>query len=563
MSSMRAAVVVPGWIRHYRREWLRWDLLAGVTVTAYLVPQVMAYAEVAGLPPATGLWAAAGAMVGYALLGSSHVLSVGPESTTALMTATALASAPAVAADPAAYAAMLALLVAAVCVLGRVAHLGALASLLSRPVLVGYMAGIAAIMVVSQLGKLLGIPVAADGFFAELWYLVSHLADLHVPSVVLGLATLLVMLAGSLLWRRGPVVLVGVLLGTLAAWLLDLGDHGVLLVGHVPATLPGIGLPDVDAEALRDLWVPALGVAFVAFTDNVLTARAFARRGAPEVDAERELLALGAANVGASLLHGFPVSSSGSRTAIADGVGARSQLAALTTVASTLLVVLVASPVLEAIPLPVLGAVVVYAAIRLVEVSELVRFARFRTSELVLAVATTAGVLVFDVLYGILVAIGLSVLDLLRRVARPHDAIEGLVPGVAGMHDVDDYPSAERVPGLLVYRYDSPLFFANADDFRRRVLAAVDHSPDPVQWVLLNTEAVVEVDITATDVLEDVRSRLAERGIVLALARLKQDLRDVLRPTGLLDRIGEDHLFATLPTAVEAFRAWQSGSGTG
>jgi SulP family sulfate permease len=197
-------------------------------------------------------------------------------------------------------------------------------------------------------------------------------------------------------------------------------------------------------------------------------------------------------------------------------------------------------------------------------VSELVRFARFRTSELVLAVATTAGVLVFDVLSGILVAIGLSVLDLLRRVARPHDAIEGLVPGVAGMHDVDDYPSAERVPGLLVYRYDSPLFFANADDFRRRVLAAVDQSPDPVQWVLLNVEAVVEVDITATDVLEDVRTRLAERGIVLALARLKQDLRDVLRPTGLLDRIGEDHLFATLPTAVEAFRAWQSrGAGPG
>ena len=555
---MRAAVLVPGWVRHYQREWLRWDLLAGVTVTAYLVPQVMAYAEIAGLPPATGLWAAVGAMVGYALLGSSHVLSVGPESTTALMTATALAAAPAVAADPAAYAATLALLVAVVCLLGRVAHLGALAGLLSRPVLVGYMAGIAAIMVLSQLGKLLGIQVTADGFFAELWYLVSHLGDVHVPSFLLGLGTLVAMLLGARLWRHGPIVLVAVLLGTLAARLLALEDHGVLLVGHVPATLPGLDVPELDAEALRDLWVPSLGVAFVAFTDNVLTARAFSGRGAPEIDAERELLALGAANVGASLLHGFPVSSSGSRTAIADGVGARSQLAALATVASTLLVVLVASPVLEAIPLPVLGAVVVYAAIRLVEVSELVRFARFRTSELVLAVATTAGVLVFGVLVGILVAIGLSVLDLLRRVARPHDAIEGLVPGVAGMHDVDDYPSAERVPGLLVYRYDSPLFFANADDFRRRVLAAVDQSPDPVQWVLLNVEAVVEVDITATDVLEDVRTRLAERGIVLALARLKQDLRDVLRPTGLLDRIGEDHLFATLPTAVEAFRAWQA-----
>jgi SulP family sulfate permease len=201
--------------------------------------------------------------------------------------------------------------------------------------------------------------------------------------------------------------------------------------------------------------------------------------------------------------------------------------------------------------------VVVYAAIRLVEVSELMRFARFRRSELVLALATTAGVLVFDVLVGILVAIGLSVLDLLRRVARPHDAIEGYVPGLAGMHDVDDYPNAERVPGLVVYRYDSPLFFANAEDFRRRALAAVAECPERVQWFLLNTEAIVDLDVTAADTLETVRRELAEQGVVVALARLKQDLRATLGPTGILERIGEDHVFATLPTAVEAFRQWQ------
>lgn len=552
---MRAGVLVPGWIRGYQRESLRWDLLAGVTVTAYLVPQVMAYAEVAGLPPATGLWAAVGAMVGYAVLGSSRVLSVGPESTTAIMTAAALGSVPAAASDPAAFAGALALVVAGWCLVGRVTRLGALASLLSRPVLVGYMAGIAAIMVVSQVGKLLGIPVDADGFFPELAYVLRHLDDLHVPSFVLGVVTLVVMLAASRLWRRGPVVLLTVLLATLAAWLLDLTDRGVALVGHVPATLPGVDVPDVGLGSLADLWVPALGVTFVAFTDNVLTARAFEERGDPEIDPDRELLALGAANVGSSLLQGFPVSSSGSRTAIADGVGARTQLAGLVTVVSTLLVVLVASPVLEAIPLPVLGAVVIYAAVRLVEISELVRFARFRSSELLLALATTAGVLAFDVLLGILVAIGLSVLDLLRRVARPHDAVEGTVPGLAGMHDVDDYPEARRIPGLVVYRYDSPLFFANADDFRRRVLAAVDANPDPVAWVVLNTEAIVDVDITATDALEEVRRELDERGIVLALARLKQDLRESLAPTGLLERIGEDHLFATLPTAIAAFHA--------
>ena len=511
---MHAAVLVPGWVRQYQRAWLRWDLLAGATVTAYLVPQVMAYAEVAGLPPASGLWAAVGAMVGYAILGSSRVLSVGPESTTALMTAAALASVPAASADPEAFAGALAVTVAVLCVIARIARLGALAVLLSRPVLVGYMAGIAAIMVVSQLGKLLGISVEAEGFFDELSYLLRHLGDLHVPSLLLGLVALVAMLVGSRIWPRAPVVLVAVVLATAAAWLLGLEDHGVHLVGDVPATLPGFQLPDVGPDALRDLWAPALGVTFVAFTDNTLTARAFAKRGEEEID----------------------------------------------TVACTLVVVLVASPLLEQIPLPVLGAVVVYAATRLVEVDELMRFARFRRSELVLALATTAGVLVFDVLVGILVAIGLSVLDLLRRVARPHDAVLGYVPGIAGMHDVDDYPDAERVPGLLVYRYDSPLFFANADDFRRRVLAAVDDSPEPVQWVLLNTEAVVDIDITAADALEDVRRQLADRNIVLALARLKQDLRNTLGPSGLLDRIGEDHIFATLPTAVDGFRAWQARS---
>jgi SulP family sulfate permease len=213
-------------------------------------------------------------------------------------------------------------------------------------------------------------------------------------------------------------------------------------------------------------------------------------------------------------------------------------------------------PVLAAFPLAGLAAVVVYAATRLVDVPELVRFARFRRSELVLAVTTTAGVLVLDVLLGILVAIAVSVLDLLRRVARPHDAVEGTVPGLAGMHDVDDYPSAEQVPGLLVYRYDSPLFFANADNFLSRARAAVDDATTPVRWFLLNVEANVEVDITGADALEMLRADLEQQGIVFALARLKQDLRDQLSRTGLLEQIGEDRIFLTLPTALDAFHEW-------
>ena len=547
---------MPGWVNEYQRTWVRGDVLAGVTVTAYLVPQVMAYAELAGVPAQAGLWAAIGALTLYALLGSSRQLSVGPESTTALMTAAAIASIAGAGIDPSSAAAALALLVAGFCVLGRLFRLGALADLLSRPVLVGYLAGIAAIMVSSQLGKLLGVSEDADGFVDELRQVLGRLDELHWPTAAVGLTTLTAMLIVAAVAPRAPVALLGMLGATAATAMLDLSDHGVRLVGAIPAGVPAPGLPDVGTADLTAMLAPALGIAFVGYTDNILTGRAFASRHTETIDPQRELLALGAANLGAGLLQGFPVSSSGSRTAIVDSMGGRTQLAGLATVGCTLVALLTMRPVLAAFPVAALAAVVVYAATRLVDVPELVRFARFRRSELVLALATTAGVLVLGVLLGIVVAISLSVLDLLRRVARPHDAVEGTVPGLAGMHDVDDYPSAAVTPGLLVYRYDSPLFFANAENFRSRALAAVDDATVQVRWFLLNVEANVEVDITGADALELLRAELEQRGVVFALARLKVDLRDQLARTGLLDRIGEAYIFPTLPTALEGFHEW-------
>ncbi|MFC7493580.1 MULTISPECIES: SulP family inorganic anion transporter [unclassified Nocardioides] len=550
---MRARLPLPTWVRGYQRGWLRGDLLAGVTITAYLIPQVMAYAELAGLPAEAGLWACVGALLVYGLLGSSRTLSVGPESTTALMTAAAIGSVPGATDDPESFAAALALAVAAVCLVGWFARASVLAELFSRPVLVGYMAGIAAIMVVSQLGKLTAIDVEAEGFFQELVYVVRHLDEIHLPTFALGCTTAAAMLLASAYFPRAPVALLGMLGATAAAALLGLESHGVQLVGDIPAGVPTPGLPDVDVGTVAALLAPALGVAFVGYTDNVLTARAFASKRGEVVDPRRELLALGAANVGSGLMHGFPVSSSGSRTAIGHAVGGQTQLTAYTTVVATVVAVLVARPLLEAFPAAALGAVVVYAATKLVDVAEFRRLAAFRRSELVLALATTAAVLTVGVLWGVLVAVALSVLNLLRRVAHPHDAVLGEVPGLAGMHDVDDYPSAELVPGLLVYRYDSPLFFANAEDFRTRALSAVADSAAPVEWFVLNTEAIIEVDITAVDALESLRAELSARGIVFAMARVKQDLLSDLEPSGLPDRIGRDRLFPTLPTAVEAF----------
>jgi len=285
----------------------------------------------------------------------------------------------------------------------------------------------------------------------------------------------------------------------------------------------------------------------------VLTARAFATRHDEHLDANQELIGLAGANAAAGLVGGFPVSSSGTRTALADAAGARTQLASVAAAAVVAAVLLLGGSVLESFPLAALGGLVVYAALRLIDVGEMRRIAAFRRSEALIAVTACAGVLLFDLLAGIGIAVALSVADLFARIARAHDAVQGEVPGLAGLHDVDDYPDARTTPGLVVYRYDAPLCFANADDFRSRVLAAVDGADDPVEWVLLNMEANVEIDLTAIDMLDDLRADLERRGIVVALARVKHDLAIHLTRAGLLERIGEDRVYPTLPTALAAF----------
>ena len=561
-ASQRLLALMPGVasLRGYQRSWLRGDTLAGITVAAYLVPQVMAYAGVAGLPPVAGLWAIMAPLAVYAVLGSSRQLSVGPESTTALMTAVAIG--PLAAADPSRYAALaaaLAIIVGGYCLIGWAARLGFVADLLSRPVLVGYMAGVALIMIAGQLGKLTGVPVEGDRFLGQVVSFLRHIQDLNLATTLLGLSVLVFLFVVGWRYPRVPGPLLAVLLATVVTWVLGLEERGVAVVGPIPAGLPSLQRPDVSLADLQLLLLPALGVMIVGYTDNVLTARAFASRHHERIDANQELLALGASNIGTGLTQGFPVSSSGSRTALGDTVGSKTQLYSLVALASVLVVLFFLGPILAHFPMAALGAIVVYAATRLIEIPEFKRIARFRRSELFLALATMIGVLLFNILYGILLAIGLSVVELLARVARPHDAIQGRVPELAGMHDVDDYPMAEQLPGLVVYRYDSPLFFANAEDFRRRALDAVDDndSPEhPVRWLLLNVEANVEVDITGLDAVEDLRRELSGRGITLAMARVKQDLLDDLEAFGLADSIGRDRLYPTLPTAVEAFEEW-------
>lgn len=560
IDAVGASKLVPGAVTlvNYEREWLRGDVLAGITVAAYLVPQVLAYAGLAGLPPVAGLWAAIPALVAYAMLGTSRLLSAGPESTTALMTAVVVG--PMAAGDPdryAAIAAALGLAVGVLCLLARVVRLGFVADLLSRPTLVGYMAGVAFIMMVSQLGKLTGVDVEGDTFFGQLASFFGGLASMDMATVGFAAAVLVFLFGVRLVAPKLPGPLLAVLLATVAVIVFGLEDHGIRVIGEIPSGIPVPALPDLSL--LPHLVVPALGVLLVGYTDTILTARAFAVRGAgSRIDANQELIALGVANVGAGFFRGLPVSSSGSRTALAEAAGGRTQLHSLVTTVIIVATLLFLGPLLTRFPSAALGAIVVYAAVRLIDVAGFRRLARFRRREFFLALAALLGVLVFDILYGVLFAVALSVAEMLSRVARPHDAVQGLVPGLAGMHDVDDYPQAHTIPGLLVYRYDSPLFFANAENFRRRAVAAVDAQKDPVAWFVLNTEANVEVDITALDAVERLRQELVRRGIVFALARVKQDLMTDLESFGLAAEVGPDRIFPTLPTAVAAYEKWRA-----
>lgn len=550
----RWAKLLPGLhvLRHYDRKWLRGDVLAGITVAAYMIPQVMAYAEVAGLPAVVGLWALFGPLLVYAFVGSSKQLSVGPESTTALMTALAIVS---MSGDPATLAALLALATGAICLVAYLARLGFLAGLLSRPVLVGYLAGVAGLMIVSQLGKVTGLSLAGEHMWDEIASLFAQSAQINWPTLVLAAGVVIVLLIQRKLAPNLPGPLLVMLLAAAIVHVWGLQSEGVQVVGEVPAGLPGIAIPDFAGIDWAHLLPAALGIAVVGYSDNALTARAFAARRREQVDTNQELLALGLANLSTGLTQGFPVSSSGSRTVLGDSLGSRTQLYSLVALAGLVVTILLLGPVLAAFPRAALGGVVIYAAIRLVDLPELRRLARFRTAELVLALATAAAVLVFDVLTGIGIAVALSILDLLRRIAIPEAAVLGYVPGLAGMHDVTDYPNIEQVPGLVVYRYDSPLFFANAENFRHRALAAVDRAPGEVHWFLLNFEANTHLDLTAIDALEELRAELRSREIVVALARVKQETREELERADFIEQL-EGRVYPTLPTAVGAYIDW-------
>ncbi len=541
-----------------RPQWLAKDIVAGVVLTTLLVPQGMAYAELAGLPPITGLYTSILCLLGYALFGPSRILVLGPDSSLGPMIAATILPLIAANGDAAraiALASMLAIMVGAIMVLAAVAKLGFIADLISKPTMIGYMNGLALTILVGQLPKLLGFKVEADGLIHEISGVIHGMANGKVvpAAAAVGIAGIVVIWSLQRLLPKVPAVLVMVVLSVAATTVFGLAGHGVSLVGELPRGFPPLTVPSVHLADLGPLLAGALGIAVVSLADTISTASAFAARTGQEIQGNKEMIGIGAANLAAGLFQGFPVSTSGSRTAVAERSGAKTQLTGVTGAALIILMIVFVPGLLRNLPQPALAAVVITASLSLADLPGTQRLWRQRKAEFLLSVAAFAGVALLGVLPGIAIAVGLSILNVFRRAWWPYSTVLGRVQGVAGYHDVHSYPDASHLPGLSIYRFDAPLIFANAKTFRDEVrrLAAADPPP---AWILIAAEPMTDVDTTASDVLTELDQMLNAKGISLVFAELKDPVRRKIELYGVTHTIDPRHFFPTLEAAVAAFR---------
>ncbi|OVZ70687.1 sodium-independent anion transporter [Pseudomonas aeruginosa] len=549
---------VPGLdsLLHYRRAWFRPDVQAGLSVAAIQIPTAIAYAQIAGFPPQVGLYACILPMLIYALIGSSRQLMVGPDAATAAMVAAAIT--PLAAGDPQRLvdlSMIVAIMVGLFSIVAGLARAGFIASFLSRPILVGYLNGIGLSLLVGQLGKLFGYEAATSGFVAGILALLENLLHIHWPTLILGSLSLLLMVLLPRRFPQLPGALCGVLLASLAAALLGLDRYGVELLGEVPAGLPQLSWPQTSLEELKSLLRDATGITVVSFCSAMLTARSFAARHGYSINANHEFVALGLANIGAGVSQGFAISGADSRTAVNDMVGGKTQLVgvvAALVIAATLLLL---NKPLGWVPMPALGAVLLLAGWGLIDVQALKGFWKLSRFEFSLCLLTPVGVLSVGVLPGIFVAVSIAVLRLLYYTYRPSDAVLGWMHGIDGQVELAKYPQATTLPGLVIYRFDAPLLFFNADYFKQRVLAVVDGSERP-NAVLLNAEAMTNLDISGLATLHEVQQILKAQGVHLSLARVTGQTLDLLQRSSMLGEIKPPLVFSSVRSGVSAYRYW-------
>ena len=542
--------------RQYKVTWLVHDVVAGVVLTTMLVPVGIAYAVASGLPGICGLYATIVPLLAYALFGPSRILVLGPDSSLAAVILGVVF--PLSGGDPAravALAGMMAVVSGIVCILAGVARLGFVTELLSKPIRYGYMNGIALTVLISQLPKFFGFSVEDDGPLRELWAIGSLVVDgkSNWAAFAIGAGTLAVVL---LLKKSTPFpgILVAVAGATAIVALLDLEARAdVSVLGSLPQGLPTFAVPWITYSDIVPVLIGGGAVALISFADTSVLSRTYAARLGIKVDANQEMVGLGAANLAAGLFHGFPISSSSSRTPVAEAAGAQTQLSGVIGALAVALILLLAPTLLRHLPYAALAAVVIASAIGLFEVADLIRIFRIQPWEFWLSIACFVGVAVLGAIPGIGLAIAIAVLEFLWDGWRPHSAVLGRAEGVKGYHDITRYPNARQIPGLILFRWDAPLFFANAEFFKERILDAVAKSPSPVRWVVVAAEPVTSVDVTAADTLADVDKALLDVGIELRFAELKDPVKDKLKRFGLFARFGEEKFFPTIGAAVSSY----------
>src|SRR5215468_1942027 len=544
-------------LRRYELSWLRHDLVAGLVMTTMLLPVGIAYAEASGVPGINGLYATIVPLLAYALLGPSRILVLGPDSALApVILAVVL---PLSAGEPqraVALAGMMAIVSGAVCIAAGLGRLGFITELLSKPIRYGYMNGIALTVLLSQIPKLFGFSVAAKGPLRQAWGILQKIltGNTNFVALAIGASTLVLLL---LLKRqpRLPGTLIAVVAATLVVAIFDLGTRaGVSVLGPLPRGLPSPKFPYVHLGEWVSILTGGVAVALVSFADTSVLSRTYAARLRTPVDANQEMIGLGFANLAAAFFQGFPISSSSSRTPVAEAAGAKTQLTGVVGAIAIAVLLMVAPQLLQNLPHTALAAVVIAAAIGLIEVTDLRRIYRIQRWEFWLSMACLAGVAVFGAIPGIALAIVIAVIEFLWDGWRPHSAVLGSVERVQGYHDITRYPDARLIPGLVLFRWDAPLFFANAELFHQRTLAAVANSPTPVRWLVIAAEPVTSVDVTAADVVSELDDTLHAAGIELCFAEMKDPVKDKLKRFGLFARLGEQTFFATIDEAVSAYR---------
>jgi len=547
-------------LQGYRPDWLQSDISAGLAIAAVGLPSAIAYPAIAGLPPETGFYASIAPLVAYAVFGPSRQLIVGPDAGTMTVLAAVLATiyaTPGVTADRVAVAALLALAVGIYCLLARVLRLGLLATFLSRPILIGFLAGISLSIMIGQIGRLSGVRIDSGGLIEPLVEIVDKADLIHWPSLALGAAMLLVLQAVriSKLPVPGPVIVV-VLAVALSA-LFDFEAHGIAVVGDVPTDLPKPTLPAYSGVPVDTILLGAASIFLVSFGSGIVTARGFAARGGHEVDPNRELTGFGAANVAAGFFGAFPVTASDSRTAVNMSVGGRTQIASIAAAAALVVTLLFLGPALRILPIPALGAILVAAALSLIDVEALREIRRISGVEFLFALIALMGPLTLGVLQGIVIAVGATLVYLLYKSAHPRDALLGRIPGRDGFYKLHRSPEARPEPGLAVCIVQGNLLFFDTDYVKARLRAIASELPPGTEWFVLDASAIAQVDSTAAAMLAGIADEFAARGAALGLAEVHTEVLGLLERAGVIDRIGATMVFDDLDDALRAFRARQ------